>query len=244
MTQENRRDAAVSETIGYILLFAIVTLSMGVIYAIGYPALQSNIDANIFESAEQSFIVLQSNMNRVAFDQTPVKILKINLQSSSVAVSQGSSMTITYDGNPPLYISTGEVVFEKDDKTITYEMGSVLKSYPASGSVMVSEPPIYVSTIDNTTVTTIGLISVNGNDQASGKGITVLTLKHNSSIMDTTSAPTTVDIQINSTHAQKWEQYLEDIGFSITGTTDSSVTATRNNTMLILSRHVVDVDIS
>ncbi|MDI3486053.1 MAG: hypothetical protein PWQ50_1273 [Methanolobus sp.] len=80
MTREDRTNAAVSETLGYILLFAIVTLSMGVIYAIGYPALQSNMDANVFESAEQNFIVLQSNMERVAFDQTPVKVLKLKLQ--------------------------------------------------------------------------------------------------------------------------------------------------------------------
>jgi hypothetical protein len=243
MTQENRKEAAVSETLGYILLFAIVTLSMGVIYAIGYPALQSNIDANIFESAEQSFIVLQSNMNRVAFDQTPVKELKINLMSSSVSVSNESSITIDDGINPPLLIPTGEIVFEKDGKTIAYEMGGVFKTYQRDATVMVSEPPIYITEIDGTNVTTIGLISVNGYSYVSGKGITTLTLKHNSSSLEKSSSETTVDIQINSTRASKWEQYLEEAGFTIISSTPTSVSARKSNTMLILSRHIVDVDI-
>ncbi len=244
MTQEDRRDAAVSETLGYILLFAIVTLSMGVIYAIGYPALQSSIDTNIFESAEQNFIVLQSNMDRVAFDQTPVKVHKMKLQSSMISVSNESSMTITYDSNPPLPIPSGKIEFEKDGKTVAYEMGSVFKTYPSGSTLMVSKPPIYTSTIDNVNTTTIGIVSVNGHSSVSGKGIATLNLQHNSSSMDMTSSPTNLTVQINSTHASKWGEYLEDVGFSVANTTKSSVTAHKNDTMVIRSEHVVDVDIS
>ena len=243
MTRENRNEAAVSETVGYILLFAIVTLSMGVIYAVGYPILQSNIDANIFESAEQSFIVLQSNMNRVAFDQTPVKVLKINLMSSSISVSDRSSITINDSIDPPLQISTGEIVFEKDDKTIVYEMGSVFKTYSNGETVMVSEPPIFIDNIDGTNVTTIGLVTVNGDSYFSGKGITSLYLKHNSSSVERGTTITDVEIQINSTHAPKWEEYLEESGFTILSSDQSSVSARKNDTTLILSTHVVDVEI-
>lgn len=244
MTREDRRNAAVSETLGYILLFGIVTLSMGVIYAIGYPALQSNIDANIFESAEQNFIVLQSNMDRVAFDQTPVKVLKLKLQSSAIAVNNESSMTITYGANPPEVIHTGEIQFQKDSKTLTYEMGGVFKKYPREATVMVSKPPIYSSEINGVDVMTIGLVSVKGNSYISGKGIATVTLQHNSSNMSMSTAPTDVEVTIKSAHATKWEEYLENIGFSIDSANVSSVTAHKNDTMLILSKHVVDVDIS
>ncbi len=243
MTQEDRRNAAVSETVGYILLFGVVVLSMGVIYAIGYPTLQSNIDTNIFESAEQNFIELQSSMERAAFDQTPVKVHKMKLQSSAISVSNESSMTITYGSNPPLLVPTGEIVFEKDNKKLVYEMAGVIKSYPRKSMVMISEPPIYVNTINNVTVTTIGLISVNGDTSVSGKGMATLNLKHNSSSMDKTSSPTNVTVHINSTHASKWQEYLQDIGFSVTNSTSSTVSANINDTMLILSRHVVNVDI-
>jgi hypothetical protein len=246
MTREDRSNAAVSETLGYILLFGIVTLSMGVVYAIGYPALQSNIDANVFESAEQNFIVLQSNMDRVAFDQTPVKVLKLKLQSSAIAVDNESSMTITYEANPPRIIPTGEIQFQKDSKTLTYEMGAVFKQYPREATVMISKPPIYTSRINGQDILTIGLVSVNGDSYISGKGIATLTLRHNFSDMEMPDTSTNVTVTINSAHATKWEEYLEEIGFSIntTSTTATSVTASKNDTMLILSKHVVDVDIS
>lgn len=242
MTQEDRRNAAVSETVGYILLFGVVILSMGVIYTIGYPTLQSNIDASIFESAEQSFIELQSSMERAAFDQTPMKVHKLKLQSSMITVSNESSMTITYDSNQT-FIPSGEIEFQKNNKKFVYEMGAVIKSYPRESMVMISEPSIYVNTINDTTVTTIGLISVNGDNSVSGKGMATLNLKHNSSSMYRTSLPTNITIHINSTHASKWQEYLTDIGFSVTNSTSSTVSADMNNTMLILSRHAVDVEI-
>ncbi|ETA68275.1 hypothetical protein MettiDRAFT_1733 [Methanolobus tindarius DSM 2278] len=244
MTREDRTNAAVSETLGYILLFAIVTLSMGVIYAIGYPALQSNMDANVFESAEQNFIVLQSNMERVAFDQTPVKVLKLKLQASSIAVTNESSISVAYDGNHMEPYPTGEIVFSKDEKTIAYEIGSVFKKYPSEASVMVSEPPIYVTSLDNTNVTNIGIVSLNGNSQMGGKGIATINLRHNSSNMSMSNSTTNVSVLINSTHAFKWEEYLGEMGFTVDNVTESSVNAHINNTMLIMSNHVVDVDIS
>lgn len=246
MTREDRRNAAVSETLGYILLFGIVTLSMGVIYAIGYPALQTNMDANVFESAEQNFIVLQSNMERVAFDQTPVKVLKLKLQSSSIAVTNDSSISVTTSGGDSWNYTTGEIVFSKDEKTITYEMGAVFKKYPREATVMVSEPPIYVTSFENTRVTNVGIVSVDGNSQMSGKGIATVNLRHNSSDMYMSNSATDVRLLINSTHALKWEEYLEEMGFSIdnNATTSSSVSAYINNTMLIMSNHSVDVDIS
>ena len=241
MTREDRRNAAVSETLGYILLFGIVTLSMGVIYAIGYPALQTNMDANVFESAEQNFIVLQSNMERVAFDQTPVKVLKLKLQSSSIGVTNESSISVTSDGSSWNY-STGEIVFSKDGKTISYEMGGVFKKYPREATVMVSEPPIYVTSFENTSVTNIGIVSVNGDSQLSGKGIATINLRHNSSGMYMSPTKTNVSVDIYTNHPFKWEEYLEEMGFNVTSTSPS-VSAHINNTMLIMSNHSVDVDI-
>lgn len=243
MTQLHRNNAAVSETLGYIILFGIVTLSMGTIYAIGYPVLQSNIDANVFESAEQSFIVLQSNMKRVSFDQAPVKTLKMKLHGSELSVNDHSSnISISYGGNPPETYPMGDIQFSKGKKSISYEMGSVIKRYSPTSMIMVSKPPIYTSTIDNKSATTIGIVSINGNAWLSGRGITTVTMSHNSSRMEMPSGPTNVTVQINSAHAPAWKNYLEDAGFDISSSTSSTVIANKNDTRLIVSRHIVDVD--
>lgn len=243
MTQEDRRNAAVSETVGYILLFAIVTLSMGVIYAIGYPALQSNMDSTIFESAEQNFVVLQSNMKRVAFDQTPVKILKLKLQSATLSVKNESSIAVSYDSQT-IYCPGGTIEFARDDKAITYEMGTVLKSYPPRGMIMVSKPQIYIEEINNINVTTIGIVSINGDETYSGKGIATITMKHQDTSINRSTGLTNVTLTIDSKYAPKWEQYLKDTGFLITSANTSQVIAQKNDTLLTVSKHVVEVNIS
>lgn len=243
MTQLGRNNSAVSETLGYIILFGIVTLSMGIIYVVGYPVLQSNIDANVFESAEQNFVVLQSNMKRVSFDQAPVKTLKIKLHGSEISASDHSSIRITIDNgtSTPHDYTMGEIRFSKGKKSIIYEMGSVIKSYTASSMVMVSKPPIYTSTMNGQDLTTISVVSTNGNAWLSGRGITTITMNHNSTEMLMHETPVNVTVRIDSENAPAWERYLEDAGFNIDYGNTTIVSASRNDTMLIVSNHVVDV---
>ena len=241
MTQEDKNDDAVSEVVGFILIFAIVVLAIGFIYVAGYPTLQSSMDASIFENAEQSFVVLQSNMKMVSLSQVPVKNLILKLHDTTISATGESDITIEYDNNT-LYCPTGEIEYSKDNKVITYENGGVWKKYPV-GQVMVTHPYIYTSTMNNVNITTISVVSINGDTSVSGRGIVTLNMQHNASTLTTTSTPVNVTLKINSTNALLWENYLESIGFDITASSDSSLTAQQNNTLLVLGRHTVDVEI-
>ncbi|VVB92806.1 Uncharacterised protein [uncultured archaeon] len=252
MTQkDDRNDAAVAETIGFIYIFAIVILSMSLIYVMGYPMLQSSMDESIFESAEQSFIVIQSDMKMVAFDQVPVKSLQIQLQGATISVTKNSNITIEYlDGTLQNVVTgEGEIEYQKNDKYLTYENGGVWKRYP-DGSIMVSSPRIYNSTyVEGTTITnitTIGVVSIQGGSSVGGKGIVTFSMKYNESIIKTPNHTVDVTLRINSTYAPEWKNYLESRGFDIdtANSTDSSLIAWRNNTMLVVGRHLVDVDIT
>jgi len=244
MTPEiNRKDAAVSETVGYIYVLAIVAISMSLIYAMGYPALQSSMDASTFESAEQSFIVLQSNMKTVAFNQVSVKNLNFQLQGSTLSVTENSNITIDHDGETQQYVC-GEIEYQKKSSFLTYENGGVWKRYPNGITMMVSRPSVYISTMNGTNITTIGVVSAKGTSSVGGKGIVTLKMQHNKSIINQTLKTGNVTLRINSTYAPEWKKYLESIDFTITNSTDSSLIANRNNTMLVVGHHLVDVDIT
>ena len=90
-------EEAVSEVIGFIYIFGIVILSMSIIFVMGYPMLQSSMDQSIFESTTQSFIVLQSNIKMVGFDQVPVKTMKIQLNGATLSVVRNSNITICHN---------------------------------------------------------------------------------------------------------------------------------------------------
>jgi hypothetical protein len=245
MTQEeNRGEAAVSEVIGFIYIFGIVILSMSLIYILGYPALQSSMDASIFESSEQSFIVLQSDMKMVAFDQVPVKNLKIQLQGATLSVTHNSNITIEYSNgasNETLINASGEIEFQKNDRALTYENGGVWKRYP-DGRIMVSSPRMYASA-NEPNITTVGVVSIKGTSSTGGRGIAVLNMRYNASAIELPPSPVNLTLRINSTYAPEWISYLESIGFTITNSTDTSLIALRNNTMVIVGIHLIDVDI-
>lgn len=240
-----QNEEAASEVIGFIYIFAIVILSMSIIFVMGYPMLQSSIDESIFESTAQSFIVLQSNMKMVGFDQVPVKSMKSQLNGATLSVTRNSNITIEYDDGTTLYYDTGEIEYQKNDKFLTYENGGVWKRYPG-GSVMVSSPRIYTDIDKNTgtSYTTIGIVSANGESSTGGKGIAILSMKYNESSINKTLIPANVTIRINSTYASDWKKFLEGINFSIINSTNRSLIAQRNNTMVVAGKHIVDVDIT
>lgn len=243
MTQENRKDSAVSETVGYILMFSIVILSMSFIYTMGYPVLQKNIGASVFENAEQSFIVLQSHMKRVAFDQAPVKVMKIKLHSSTISTGNGSSIVISY-GNNSFSYDTGKIEFSKDEKLLAYENGGVWKQNSPSKALMVAQPPIYTGRVNNINTTTIAVISINGHHSTAGSGIVSIKMKQNNTSLITSDTPVDITVQINSIYSSQWAKYLEENGFDIITSNSSTVSARRDDTMLVIGYHVVDVAIT
>ncbi len=241
--QDNdRQDRAVSETVGFILMFGIVIISMSFIYVMGYPLLQSNMDTSVFESAEQSFIVVRSDMKMVAFEQVPVKVMKMKMHSSMLLFDNSSSIVIRYDGNTLNY-STGSIRYVKDDNELIYENTAVMKSYSQGGDLMVSEPSIYSTSIDNVNITTFGIVRARGTGSLSGSSIVDLRMQHNSSSLIKTDGITDVNLTINSDYATLWNEHLQETGFTTTSLTDDSVTAYRNDTMLIIGHHLIDVEL-
>jgi hypothetical protein len=235
-------EEAVSEVIGFIFIFGIVILSMSTIYVLGFPALQKSMDDTVFESTEQNFIVLQSYMKMVGFDQVPMQSLKIRLQGATLSVTQKSNLTIEYDDKTLTYV-TGEIEYTKNDNYLTYENGGVWKRYP-EGSLMVSTPRIYTGKINGINITTIGVVLAQGESFQSGSGISILKMEHNNSIIINPPNLVNVTLIINSTYASDWRKFLESIEFTTTNYTDSSLTVMRNNTMLVVGKHQVDVDIT
>jgi len=235
-------EEAVSEVIGFIFIFGIVILSMSTIYVLGFPALQKSMDDTVFESTEQNFIVLQSYMKMVGFDQVPTQSLKIRLQGATLSVTQKSNLTIEYDSKTLTYV-TGEIEYTKNDNYLTYENGGVWKRYP-EGSLMVSTPRIYTGKINGSNITTIGVVLAHGESFQSGSGISILKMEHNDSSIINPPNLVNVTLIINSRYASDWRKFLESIEFTTTNYTDSSLTVMRNNTMLVVGKHQVDVDIT
>jgi len=227
-------ESAASEAIGYALVFGIVVCAIGLIYTAGIPALQSSKDMTQFKSVEQGFLILRTDLLKVALDQSPVRTTKLGTAEEGTLMSDPDackiSLKIFENGNERFNdtIKMGNIEFSGRTGSVACESGAVLTKYP-TGSVMVSEPRIFNSTGQNEGIM-MSLIKINDSFSALGGGIAEVTINNprfNESVFDTPSVYENgeMEIKIDSEYAGAWRRFLEkefDTSFSGSPTEDST----------------------
>ena len=255
-----KSESAVSEVIGFIFVFSIVMLAISVIYAVGYPAIQSSKENTQFQNMEQSFMVLQSNINTVAFGHAPGRTLETSLGGGSITVNPDAgwinvSETGGYSRNVPL----GAIEYEKEGRSIAYEGGGVWKRYPAGAALKVSGPRIFVQdTSDGNRTVFVSIINIsreNGISSVGGEGTASVRVRSKPSTypLNITYSPGDVTITVTSDYADAWGRYFNEtidtsMGDSVVpgpGTVTAIISDWPDTPLvLIVNEHVIDVEVS
>jgi hypothetical protein len=156
-------DAAVSEVIGFVLIFAIVMAGIGMVTMYGYPVLmqaKANADS---KNMEQTLIVLQNEIKSLAYKSVPYREMGIQVAGGSLSLNapEGSRYfefipVPPLPDTPPLVTRfyPGELHYQSEKGVHTViQNGAVIDAFDgANGSVMVSEPRWYIDTPSQTLV--------------------------------------------------------------------------------------------
>ncbi|MFC7136780.1 hypothetical protein ACFQRB_10335 [Halobaculum litoreum] len=70
---------AQSDAIGFVLVFSLIVLTVGTVYAAGYPALQDLRSDEQLENMERAFEVLDDNVDDMAREGAPSRATEIKL---------------------------------------------------------------------------------------------------------------------------------------------------------------------
>ena len=175
-------DHGVSESIGFILIFAIIIAGVGLVTLYGYPLLlkqQVSADEQIME---KNMIVLQNDMKSLAYKTVPFKETSLKIGGGSLTVynSSYSPSTFTIDITNPAgtthYLSTpfksGELRYESvsAQTDISLQNGAVvMRPLINPGSTMLAEPRWFYDSQTNTMV--INLINITSDDIMAKAGI-------------------------------------------------------------------------
>jgi len=166
-------DSAVSEAVGFILIFGIMLSGIGLIALYGYPMLLQEQQNTNTRNMERNMILLQSDMNSLVYKSVPYKETTMQVSGGVLSVKSpdpASSFTISDAGGPLLGpFQSGELHFLSDagDINLGLENGAVVKSQ-AGGSVMLSEPRWFVDTSSGDTLV-ITLIQVDDSGSSLAK---------------------------------------------------------------------------
>jgi hypothetical protein len=173
-------DGGVSEALGFLLIFTMVIVGIGLVTLYGYPILigqQVNADEKIME---KNMIVLQNDVKSLAYKTVPYKETSLKIGGGALTVHNTSSAISTIDilGCEPggtTYVSafkSGDVRYVSDGAgtDISLQNGAVvMRRHVEPGSVMLAEPRWFYDAPTNTMV--INLIGINSTSIMSRAGI-------------------------------------------------------------------------
>lgn len=238
-----------SEVIGFVWVFGIVMAAISLIYIMGYPLLQESMDSSQFENMEQGFLVLQSSLKMVAFEQAPIKTTRIKLNGGSIGVagntsSNSGNINISINGSQFINRSLGLIEYEKNTRSIAFENGGVWERYSSGESVLLSKPRIFITRAGEDNVTMISLVEINGTDSSlGGTGVADIAASFKGfNFSYNKTEKVNVGITIYSKYGDAWKRYLGDEGFSVSGS--SPINANLTNTRLIIAEYVIEARVS
>jgi hypothetical protein len=187
------REEAVSEAVGFIILFGLVTIGIGLVTMYGYPILMREQTNANERNMEQSLIVLQNDVKSLCYKNVPFKETSLSVGGGSLAFykygvaaadsNQYFLISVTdgvIDGNINAAgldrFEPGELRYQTDSMQMVLgiENGAVMKRQETqTGSVMLAEPRwfIDVDPISGDKTMVIYLIKLDSSGSLSRTGV-------------------------------------------------------------------------
>jgi hypothetical protein len=207
-------DRAVSDVVGYVLIFSLITLSVGVITVGGFSTLEDRQDAERINNAERAFDVFAGNVEDVYRGGAPSRATEMRLSGGTLRYGEPVNVTVRDRATPNINhtMELTPLIYADGDTEIIYAGGAVIRSEP-EGSVMLQEPP-FVLRSDRTVLPFVRTTRAGGQTSLTRDG-TVRVETSRTNINATTrsglSDASRLELVVESTHETAWEEYLESV---------------------------------
>lgn len=220
-------DRAVSEVVGFAIVFGIIIGSVGLLYVVGFQAMVDYTGSEQMRNAERAFDVMAENFNDVQHnDGVTARSSEINLRGGTIrAGSDGTVVSISdtedtlNNSNLPDTEEIGAFTYVKDDTTIAYHGGGVFRAQP-EGNVAVTDPPMTCRDVGGDDVAIVSLVVVEGDGGSLGSSDVqeITATQRGNATVETGSGGVNISIEIaNSPYQDAWNRALERNGWDGSG---------------------------
>ncbi|MGM0592798.1 MAG: DUF7289 family protein [Halobacteriota archaeon] len=210
-------ERGVSETVGFILVFALVISSVGLVYTVGMSGLQDTRDVERVNNAERAFDVLAENIEDLSSRGATSRATEFKLAESSLHFGEPVQVNVTgaRAGDPNDNFS-GEydvrpIVYDGGTGTqIVYTGGAIIREQ-RGGHVLVRRPQMV---IDSRHVM-LPIVQTRAADEDSISGTTTVLIRTRHSTTDYLASESetgaTYDLTVNMTtpRADAWRAEFE-----------------------------------
>lgn len=204
----------VSETVGFVLVFSLVLLTVGTVFTVGYGGLQDARDAERINNAERAFDVLVDNIGDITARGAPSRGTEVRLAEASIGPGPPTLLNVTGYKSGSVAFSTGNystdpVVYEASDTRIRYAAGAVTR-IQSDGSLMLQEPNFVIS--EKRVIIPVIQLSVEDRTIAGSRTVLVRAERRIRNVEVDSNGVDRLEIAISSPAADRWATYLEGEG--------------------------------
>lgn len=227
-------DRGVSELVSFVLIFSLVTTTVGVVYAVGYPQLEQARDAEQLENVERAFDVLADNIGEVHREDAPNRATEFKLHQAELALGEPAKFQVTIENvaspNPTYSVSTYPITYAAHDSaaTVRYVNGAVFRE-DAGRAQMLKEPSFVFRKHGDVRTAGIAILETRSPEPQRVTGSRTVRIETDLAISETLTERTTpsvansdpdgdgaaeylvtVTVQTGETRAPLWAAYLEE----------------------------------
>lgn len=216
MSRTDDGGRAVSDLIGFAVVFGIVVLSISLVYTFGLGALTEVQDDEAFDNAERAFDIIADNMADIHRGGAPGRSTEVDFQGGDLALTGGTELRVNETGNTnDSRVTWTPIRYRSGERALFYAGGAVVRT-DRDTARMVNEPPFRFD--ENRTVISIVRTEPFG-DTRSISGGTARVRSRNPSgstvLIDNTTGDVTFNISIRgSPRFRAWERYFKREGLN------------------------------
>lgn len=203
-------DRGQTETLGFVLVFAIITASIGLVFATGFTGLDDARAVEQVNNAERAFEVYSENIDDITQRNAPNRATEIKLADATLTLAEPIEVSVNVVGDPlnETYAIRPLVYDAQTGEQLIYVQGAILRK--ASGRAVVLQESTMVLDA-NRTVLPIIQTRRDGTGSIGGSTTVLIRATHaQSSFILVDNAPPTIWFNVSTPHAAAWASHLED----------------------------------
>jgi len=214
-------DRAVSDVVGYVLIFSLIVATVGVVTTVGFGTLDDRQTAEQINNVERAFDVFANNMENVYRDGSPSRATEMRLSGGTLQYGESVNITIQDADNSDVNhtVQVTPLIYSEGDTEIVYEGGAIIRD-DGDGMVMRRAPPFRFDS-DRTLLPFIRTTRAVGDTSVSRDG-TIRVESVRTNINTTTrqqlSEAGDLELVVDSPRQEAWNRYLEEQAEEVGGT--------------------------
>jgi hypothetical protein len=214
-------ERGLSDTIGFVLTFAVIIASVGLVSTFGMTALTELQTSEQQTNAERSFQVIAENVEELESSNAPRRRSEIDLNEGSLFTANETELQIevTVPGASPNTITERiypqSLQYELDESRVAYEGGAIFRNELDGGSVMRRSPEVICR--PNRAIVSFVSFTDTGNLQITGSTVRVTSVLNSTELIyprnrtGTYAAGAASDVTItvaSSNNQDAWDDYF------------------------------------